>query len=341
MSVNRRTLMRLAAAGLSSALFPLAGCVKKLGQPRDARSLPTPDAPFTKPEDFYAMSIQGAYEADRASYRLKVAGVCDRGLSLSDAALRTGFPPRIVRSTLSCVGNRPGGHLLSSAVFRGARLADVIEAASVSEEATGALITGLDGFAALRSIEDLRRREALLVYDMGTSESDLAPLPIDNGFPARVLTPGFYGYTQTKWIDAITFVDEGGYQEVLRRAIPYMRGNMQLSSGFSRPLGGSFAAGEIEVLGYAFGDGRRIRMVEVREDDGPFHPAEIVFNEPGDDLPPYLWSLFRFSYRAAPGRHVLTSRATYEDGHTQLPGRAFPYSGGSLASITLDIAAGA
>lgn len=340
MPVDRRTFLRLAAAGLRSALLPLATCARPLGQPRDALSLPTPLAPLTTAHDFYLMSIQGAYEADLRSYRLKVGGACDRALSLSDAALRTELTAGLSLCTLACVGNKPGGRLVSSALFRGARVRDVIDAAGVSKEATSALITGLDGFAALQSIETLRRHEALLAYDMGTTEADLAPLPVEHGFPARLLTPGHYGYLQPKWIDSITFVEEGGYQAVLDRSIPYLRGAMQLASGFSLPRGGTFPPGDIEVFGYAFGDSRPIRKVEVQVGDGRFEPAEIVWNREEDDLPSTLWSLWQFTFHATPGKHTLTCRATYADGETQVTGREFPYSGGSLASITLEIRQG-
>jgi DMSO/TMAO reductase YedYZ molybdopterin-dependent catalytic subunit len=339
MAVDRRTFMRLAAAGLGSAVLPLAGCARPIGQASGATRPPTPDAPLTPAESWFRVSIQGAYEADRQSYRLLVGGVCDRSLTLGDQALRGTLTPRLVPITLACVGNPPGGQLLSSALFRGARVSDLMDAAGVSPRASGALITGLDGFAALQSIEDLRRPESIIAYDMGTSEGDLAPLPVEHGFPARILTPGLYGYMQPKWIDAITFIEQDGYQDVLRASVGHLRGSMQLASGFSRPRGGEIGAGAEEVLGYAFGDGRPIGAVHVRVDGGPWQEAEIVYNKPKDDLPPWLWCLFRFSWKATPGRHELTSRATYVDGETQIAGRAFPDSGGSLASIQVTVKA--
>lgn len=187
-------------------------------------------------------------------------------------------------------------------------------------------------------MEDLRRRELMIAYDMGTSEDTLAPLPIEHGFPARILTPGLYGYMQPKWLDSITFLDQSGYQEVLRRSVTYAEGKIQLASGISRPRHGDLAPGDQEVIGYAFGDGRRIAAVHVRVDDGPWEPTEVVWNRAEDaDLPPYLWCLWRYTWKATPGTHVLSSRATYEDGETQTSGRNFPYSGGSIAQVSIHI----
>lgn len=337
MSVSRRTFMRLAAAGLQSALVPLAACSKQVGQQRSALVFPSPEEPLTRPSDWYFMAVVGAHEADLASYRLKVGGICGNGLSLSDAALRE-LPAAMELITLSCVGNRPGGGLLSSSLFRGVRMIDLMKVAEVGEEATGAIVMGLDGLISFQSMEDLRRPESMVAYDMGLSEDSLGPLPIEHGFPARILTPGLYGYMQPKWIDSITFVDQSGYHEVARRSLNYLEGKMQLSSGISRPRHGHVGVGMNEVIGYAFGDGRPIAEVHVRVDDGPWEPAEIVFNTlEQDTLPPYLWVLWRYMWDAKPGQRTLTTRATYKDGETQKEGRVFPYSGGSLASVELEV----
>jgi hypothetical protein len=47
--------------------------------------------------------------------------------------------------------------------------------------------------------------------------------------------------------------------------------------------------------------------------------------------------LWRYMWSAKPGLHTLTPRATYADGETQKEGREFPYSGGALAPVTLEV----
>jgi hypothetical protein len=84
--VDRRTFLRLAAAGLSSAFLPLGqlGCAQMhLAAARRERRLPTPDVPYTPVEDWYYVSIVDAYHADLDRYRLKIGGIVDNGLSLS------------------------------------------------------------------------------------------------------------------------------------------------------------------------------------------------------------------------------------------------------------------
>jgi DMSO/TMAO reductase YedYZ molybdopterin-dependent catalytic subunit len=339
--VNRRKFMRLAAAGLSSALVPLSGCARQLGQAYGSTHRPTPGEPLTPTPQWYFQSVLGAYEADLKRYRLKIGGVVERGMELSVARMRDEFELVTEKITLSCVGNTPGGSLMSSSVFRGVRLVDVMKRVGVSSKATGAMIFGLDGFISYQSIDDLRRNESMFALDMGLTEDTQAPLKIEHGFPCRIMTPGLYGYMQPKWIDSVNFVDHGGYQSVITKSIPYFEGKIQLASGFSSPRGGVQAPGPMEIFGYAFGDGRRIARVEVSVDDGPYQPTEIVWNKADDELPDYLWALWRFNWDAPVGKHMLKCRAFYPDGSTQFEGQRFPYSGGSIDDMTLRIEEGA
>ncbi len=340
-TVDRRTLMRLAAAGLASALAPLGACARPFGQPHGTTHRPTPEAPMTPVDAWYSMSITGAYEADLRGYRLKIGGDVDDFTELSIADLRADFDQIVAPITLACVGNSPGGDLMSSGMLRGVRVRDVLRRAGASSKASGALITGLDGFASYQSMEDLLRSESVFAFELGTTAEDLAPLPVERGFPCRIMTPGLYGYMQPKWIDTVEVVAHGGTQRVITRSIPYFEGKMQLASGFSVPRAGSIGEGTLDVLGYAFGDGRPIAQVEVAVDGGPWQPAEIVFDEHGSAPRSYLWVLWRFPWSAAAGERRLRCRATYEDGATQLEGARFPYSGGSITEIVVQVGAAA
>lgn len=338
--VTRRKFFRLAAAGLTSAFAPLGqlGCTQKISQERPSSAAPLPGSPYTRIEDWYYVSIVDPYHADLDRYRLKIGGIVDHGLSLSVPALRTQFENVVQPITLACVGNPPEGRLVSSGFFRGVRVRDVLAAASVSDRAEAAIITGLDGYVALQSMKELLRPESLFAFEMGDSPETLEPLTVEHGFPLRIMTPGLYGYIQPKWIDTVTIADQRGYQDVLRGSIEYARGHIQLASGFSRPVEGqTIREGVTQVFGYSFGDGRPIAKVEVRVDGGAWQPAQIVFNTPFDDLPPFVWVLWVFQWNAVQGDRTLEARATYTDGTTQFEGRRFPYSGGSIARIPITV----
>lgn len=341
MAVDRRTFVKLAAAGLSSAAVHLTGCVEGGPLTRSARTLPTPERPLTPTEAWYFVALTGAYEADGRNHRLSVGGRTRKSLALSLADLRGQFEEVTVPHTLACVGNIPGGELMSASIFRGVRCRDVLEAAGLKRTATGALIYGLDGYIAPRAIEDLLREDTILAYEMGTHEDRLERLNVEHGFPLRILTAGLYGYVQPKWISSITLVDDSDHIDVIRRSNGYASGVMQLASGFSWPRHGqAVAPATHEVVGYAFGDGRPITKVEVSVNGGEWEPTQLAWNTPDDDLPPRVWVLWRYIWEAArEGAHSLSVRATYADGDTQFHGRDFPYSGGSVVTQTVFVEA--
>lgn len=337
--VSRRTLLRLAAAGLTSAAFPLVGCTGEGDQVRASRHRPSPDSPLTPTPAWYFVALNGAYEADLARWRLHIGGVSRKSRDLSLDQLQRRY--EVVRSpiTLACVGDTPGGRLHSSSIFEGVRLVDVMEDIGVRSRATGALITSLDGYVMYRSLEEIQRPETLLAFAMGTDDLDMQPLPVDHGFPLRILTPGYYGYVQPKWLSAITFVDDADHISVVSRSVGYAHGRIQLASGFSKPYtdGAYLEAGLHDLHGYAFGDGRTISRVELQIDGGPWRDTELVWNSPDDDLPAGVWAIWYFPWQATEGTHALSLRATYEDGESQIEGRAFPYSGGSRLTWTVEV----
>lgn len=337
MTISRRTFIRLAAAGLSSAAVSLTACVEEDAGVATTH-FPTPGEPMTPNGDWYFVAMKGAYEADRRNYRLRVGGRVTHARDYRLDELRAELAEAVEPITLACVGGPPSAGLFSASWFRGVRTRDLMDLVGVEGRATSAVIHGLDGYVAMRSLDDLRRQDSLLAYEMGTTPGGTVALPVKNGFPLRVLTPGLYGWVQPKWISSITFLDDSSHFEVIRRSSDTVAGAMQLSSGFSFPRGGSaIAEGSTRVVGYAFGDTRLIDRVEVRVDAGPWQTAEIVWNEADDELPTSVWVLWRFDWEASVGEHDLGVRAFYADGEGQIEGRSFPYSGGSLSTIRVGV----
>ena len=95
--------------------------------------------------------------------------------------------------------------------------------------------------------------------------------------------------------------------------------------------------GPTKVLGYSFGDGRPIAKVELRVDGGPWQPAEIAFNTPFDDLPPFVWVLWIFDWNAVLGDRTLEARATYTDGTNAVRRSSLSVSGGTIPIIPITV----
>jgi DMSO/TMAO reductase YedYZ molybdopterin-dependent catalytic subunit len=192
------------AGGVGQALrrrFAVAGARRELVLPpaTDTQVMPSGTdlgipgaAPFVTPNaDFYR--IDTALLVPQVSpdhWRLKVHGMVDRELELTFADLLA--RPMIERDvTLSCVSNEVGGSLVGNAVWRGARLADLLDEAGVQPGATQLFSTSADGWTCGSPVSAIMDGGTLLAVAMNGE-----PLPIAHGFPVRLVVPGLYGYVR-------------------------------------------------------------------------------------------------------------------------------------------------
>jgi DMSO/TMAO reductase YedYZ molybdopterin-dependent catalytic subunit len=243
-------------------------------------------------------------EVDLATWRLRVTGRVDRPLELSLDDLRTKFPRAAVTAVNQCSGNSRGRFTprvlggqwgdgaMGNAEWVGARLKDILAAAGVRQGAVQATFDGLDK-PAFPSVPDFVKSldiprimddpDILVAYQMNG-----APLPMLNGFPARLVVPGWYATYWVKNLAQIDVVDQPfekfwmkpGYRipdnacgcvppgTAPARTVPINR--MTVRSFIASPGPGSpVAAGRpVTLKGIAFDGGYGIREVQLSADDG-------------------------------------------------------------------------
>ena len=152
---------------------------------------------ITPSADFYrvdtALSVPQLSHGD---WRLRIHGMVEHEATYSFDEL-AGFDVVEMVMTLTCVSNPVGGSLISTGVWTGYRVADLLAAAHVHADADMVLSTSIDGFTAGTPVEAfIDGRDALLAVGLNGQ-----PLPIEHGYPARLLVPGLYGYVSaTKWV---------------------------------------------------------------------------------------------------------------------------------------------
>ena len=162
-------------------------------------SPPTGRRRFITPNrDFYRVDINLTLPQLRAEdWRLRMHGMVDREVTLNWADLTS--RPLIERPvTMTCVSNEVGGPYISTANFTGVLLADILKEAGVRRGADQVFTTSVDGWTCGTPTAALTdpARQAMLVIGMNGE-----PLPIEHGFPVRMLVPGLYGFVSgTKWI---------------------------------------------------------------------------------------------------------------------------------------------
>ena len=286
-------------------------------------------SPITSHDDVYVIAHMGVARVDLAQWRLAVDGLVERPLELDYAAL-TALPATEVRAVLECFGNpvepEVATRRVANVVWRGVRLAHLLERAGVRPEARHVCPEGLDSgsFAGVHSeryVKDLPLSRALAPDVLVAWAMNGAPLSPEHGFPARVFVPGYFGTNQVKWLSRITLAAER--PESLFTTRLYNR----RVDGEARPVreldvhaiivtpgdGATLGAGRVTVAGWAW-SAWPVRAVDVSVDGGAtWRPARV---EPrGAD---YRWQAFTCMWdAAAPGRYELQARATDERGRVQ------------------------
>ena len=296
------------------------------------------DGPLTPKDQFFTTQHLGHPVIDPATFALQVSGLVERPRSFSLDELRKMRSTELVFG-FECSGNRrPLQGLASNGRWTGVPLSAVLGPAGVKPQAREFVFFGADHGA-----EDVDFRGVIHTVDQqfGRSlprEIALSPEPLlayalngepltrHQGFPLRLLVPGWYGVAHVKWLANIHVQEEpylGKYQarwyrtlkgETIGGEVKWKESaitRMQLKSFIARV---TRDGSRHKVLGVVLNDGTPLKSVEVRVDDGPWQPAAM---DPGTSGK-YSWKLFTYAWNGAtPGEHTLVSRVTDVTGKVQ------------------------
>jgi DMSO/TMAO reductase YedYZ molybdopterin-dependent catalytic subunit len=263
-------------------------------------------------------------------WSLGVGGMVDRPLKLTLSAL-SALPSTTEYVTMECVSNDVGGGLMSTGSFTGVSLRDLLAMAGVQSAGTWAMFTARDGFTESLAVSLIEGAPDILV----AYELDGAPLPMEHGFPARMLIPGHYGMKGPKWLDSITLVssETQGYWEQQgwdHNAV------IKTTSRFDVPSDDeTVKLGTVLLAGVAFAGSRGISKVEYSTDAGrTWSPA--AFAAPLSQL---TWVVWQAEWTPGKeGAYDLRVRATDGTGALQSAQSEGSYPNGASGYDTVQIA---
>jgi DMSO/TMAO reductase YedYZ molybdopterin-dependent catalytic subunit len=310
---------------------------------------------FTENRKFFVRyHLLSIPEIDAAKWRLRVGGdAAEKSIELSLDELRKQFEPVEIAAVCQCAGNRRGlsdPHVpgvqwgygaMGNARWKGVRLRDVLERVRPRPNALEVVFDGADAAVVPKTpdfVKSLPVKKALDENTLIAFEMNGAPLPHWNGFPARVVVPG---WTATYWVKHLTSIDvvakpfDGFWMKTAYR-IPnglFPVGDrflsqetasntpitgMLVNSLFTNVANGQrFAATRpLDLTGIAWDGGSGIERVEASSDGGiTWAAAEL-----GDDAGRFSWRTWRWAFRPGkPGAYTLAARATNRAGITQSP----------------------
>ncbi len=304
----------------------------RIPKPADAAAaIPAGVSPDVKGIAKYLTPNRDFYRIDTAlripdvpaeDWNLRIHGMVDNEINLS---FRDLLRERLVerRITLTCVSNDVGGPYIGNATWIGVPIKDLLERAGVRDGADALLSKSADNMTIGTPIRDLTDgRDALIAVAMNGQ-----PLPLEHGFPARMVVPGLYGFVSaTKWLvdmEVTRFADFTAYWTD-RAWDPQAPIKTASRIDVPRPSQ-SFAPDKVRVGGVAWAQHTGIAGVEVRVDDGEWVSATLAAEDTADTWRQWSWQW----EEATSGDHELSVRATDASGYTQTSKRANPRPNGA------------
>ena len=289
---------------------------------------------ITPNEKFFSIAHYDRPVVDGKSWKLELAGAVELPLSLTLEALKQ-RPRQEVTCTVECSGNHgfpwfTGG--IGTATWAGTPLAPILKDAGLKNSGIEIVFFGADSgeetvreikmkqnFARSMSVADAMNPANLLCYEMNGK-----PLPPANGFPLRLIAPGWYGIANVKWLTRIEVRETRFMNRFMARDYVTIReekrngesawtetsvGRARLKSALAKVMR---ADDRYRIIGAAWGG--KIAKVEVRIDDGPWRQARIDDSETAE----FAWRIWSMAdLELSAGDHAITSRAIDGNGQVQ------------------------
>ena len=265
-------------------------------------------------------------------WRLRIHGMVEREVTVNYGQLLA--RPLIERDiTLTCVSNPVGGHYVGNARWIGAPLLDLLREAVPAPGADQIVARSIDGFTAgTPTAVAMDGRDAMLAVAMNGE-----PLPLEHGFPVRMLVPGLYGYVSaTKWLVDLELSTFRAYDPYWVQRGWAERAPIKTMSRIDTPSPFlDLVAGEIPIAGVAWAQHVGVERVDVSIDDDPWTSAELAGQDTID-----TWRQWLYRWSASPGEHRLRVRATDRSGATQTAVRSEPFPNGATGQHEIVVRVG-
>ncbi|HKG41005.1 MAG TPA: sulfite oxidase [Nitrososphaeraceae archaeon] len=332
--------------GLNNILFPREGAQSPLPLESELESKPRPAgfedprltallaSEITPTDLFYRVDINPIPPTvDVNSWQLEVKGLVSQTLTITYEELKA-MPSIQQIATLECISNKIGNDLISTAIWNGIRLKDLLEKSKVKPDAKYIVFRCADGYDVGIPLERGFQEGSILAYGMNGEA-----LTTKHGYPVRAIIPGLYGMMNPKWITEIELVGEiyeGYWQkkgwannaQYNTHSFIVIPGSDPVRKVF-RNLGAlNIVVGEeIPIAGVAFAGDRGILKVEVSSDGGAtWKEARIK-----DPLSPYTWVLWATELNVTTkGNYKIVVRATDKTGKIQTSEVRDPFPNGAM-----------
>ena len=348
-TLTRRKLFLTASAGLFSRFLSAADqadqarMIVRSPRPEDLEMPLDGFKDWITPIDrFFVRCHTYTPKVNLSEWNLKIDGLVNNSITLSLDDLKK-LPRVELVAVLECAGNGrsfyephvPGTQWAYGSVgngrWAGVRLRDVLQKAGLKDGAKDLLLDGVDvplgkmpKFQRTVTVQKALDPDTLLVYEMNGQ-----PLPVEHGFPLRLIAPGWAGDSWVKWLRHIEVLDhefEGFWMKTAYRhpshgvppgatvdpkdMIPVT--DLNVKSLIASP-GASAKPGTVRIQGAAWSNASPVAKVDVSTDGGQSWKSAKLIGQQSK----YGWRLWEYDWKAAEGKYTLISRATNSAGKSQ------------------------
>ncbi|MFX1497099.1 MAG: molybdopterin-dependent oxidoreductase [Promethearchaeota archaeon] len=259
---------------------------------------------YTKTEDYYITRINDIPIIDEQNYKLEITGCIENPTNYSLSELRA-LPLIQFPLTIECIGNPTLGSLISTANWTGFSIYNLLNSLGIMSNATGVKYYAADGYYATHTMQQLMNNSVIGALYMNNQI-----LPRVQGFPLRIINPGYYGAKQPAWVIGIEVIDmplSDYWDDRGWDTSPPMAVDSKIffpESYTSIKKGNSFLIG-----GAAYG-GTRVSKVEYTlNDELDWHQANIVKSVDFDNVWVF-WQIELTTSKMSTGLNTLYVRAT-------------------------------
>lgn len=292
------------------------------------------DSWITPNEQFFSVAHYNRPQIDVSQWKLEITGLVQHPITLTLDDIKA-WPRQELTFTIECSGNHgfpwfTGG--IGNAVWAGTPLAPLLAEAGVQAEGSEVIFYGTDtgeetvrdqkipqNFARSMALADATHPYNLLCYEMNGQ-----PLPQPNGYPLRLIAPGWYGIANVKWLKRIEVTDRRLENRFMGRDYVTLRKEQRgdetvwterlvtharLKSAPARVVRTAIG---YRIDGAAWG--APVAKVEVKIDDGAWQAAQLDTKQTKH----FAWTFWSLAWpNAIPGEHTVTTRAVDIDGAVQ------------------------
>ena len=264
---------------------------------------------------------------DAAKWRLDIGGAVDAPYTLTyDELLDLEAVEQL--KTLECISNNVGGDLMSTALFTGVPLRDLLIRAKPKSDAFKVKLTSVDGYTDSIRIAKALEPDSVVAYLMNGYA-----LPEDHGFPARLLVPDIYGMKNVKWLRAIEVVATD-YQGYWMQRGWSDSAIINTNTRIDTPAALRTSGGMVTIAGVAFAGARGIRSVEVSTDGGgSWQPATLEAA-----LGMLTWVRWKLDWSPPKaGKYKVLARSTDGTGALETAIRREPFPSGATGYDAIEV----